>query len=69
MPLNKQQQAINAIENRNHNIIVPASAGTGKTFTMTNRIIEYLKEGNDIDNYLIVSFTEAAASELKERIS
>lgn len=69
MGLNSQQARINAIENRNHNIIVPASAGTGKTTTLTARIIEYIKEGKDIDNYLIVSFTEAAANELKERIS
>jgi len=69
MGLNIQQKKINAKENRNHNIIVPASAGTGKTTTLTARIIEYIKEGKDIDNYLIVSFTEPAANELKERIS
>ena len=69
MGLNIQQQEINAKKNRNHNIIVPASAGTGKTTTLTARIIDYIKEGNDIENYLVVSFTEAAANELKDRIS
>lgn len=69
MGLNQQQLSINDVKNRDHNIIVPASAGTGKTTTLTARIINYIKEGKDIDNYLIVSFTEAAASELKERIT
>ena len=67
MRLNQQQLSINDVKNRDHNIIVPASAGTGKTTTLTARIINYIKEGKDIDNYLIVSFTEAAAS-VKETI-
>ena len=64
---NSQQQAI--IDCSGRNIIVSASAGTGKTTTLTNKLLNYLKQGGDISEYLIVSFTETAASELKERIS
>ncbi|MBQ2309142.1 MAG: UvrD-helicase domain-containing protein [Erysipelotrichales bacterium] len=68
MALNAQQQAINRITGKN--VIVSASAGTGKTTVLTARIIGYLQdERNDISEYLIVSFTEAAAGELKDRIS
>ena len=67
MRLNDQQQAINNVSGKN--VIVSASAGTGKTTVLTDRIIGYLKKGYDISDYLVVSFTQAAAGELKERIS
>ena len=67
MRLNKQQQEINEVKGKN--VIVSASAGTGKTTVLTDRIINYLKEGNDINDYLVVSFTSAAADELKDRIA
>ena len=66
MPLNKQQEKVN--DTHNKNVIVSASAGTGKTTTLTARLIDYIKEGNSIDDYLVVSFTEAAANELKDRV-
>lgn len=64
---NIYQEAIN--NTHGVNVVVPASAGTGKTTTLTNRIINYINEGNEIDNYLILSYTETAASELKEKIA
>ena len=63
---NEYQEAIN--KTHGVNVVVPASAGTGKTTTLTNRIINYINEGNEIDNYLILSYTKTAAAELKERI-
>lgn len=50
------------------NLLVSASAGSGKTTVLVRRVIEKLKSGVDIDRLLIVTFTEAAASEMKERI-
>ncbi len=56
------------------NIIVSAQAGAGKTFVLTRRIIELIEKerqldnGIDIDNFLIVTFTNKAAFEMKDRI-
>ena len=50
--------------------LIEASAGTGKTYTLENLVIRLLKERSDIqiDNILIVTFTEKATSELRLRI-
>ena len=53
------------IELRNRNILVSAAAGSGKTAVLVERIIQRLL---DVDRLLIVTFTEAAAAEMKERI-
>lgn len=65
----KQQQK--AIDLRNSNILVSASAGTGKTAVLTERIISILLDKDDpvdIDEMAVVTFTRAAAAEMKERI-
>jgi len=50
--------------------LIEASAGTGKTYTVENLVVRLLREEEDVDleNILIVTFTEKAASELKVRI-
>lgn len=56
---------------RNRNILVSAAAGSGKTAVLTERIVDRLKskeEKVDIDRLLIVTFTNAAAAEMRERI-
>ena len=60
-----------AIGESGKTVLVSAAAGSGKTFTLTKRIIEKItKEGADISRMLIVTFTRAAAAgELKSRIS
>lgn len=50
------------------NILVSASAGSGKTTVLTRRIIEKLKQGVRIDQLLVCTFTDAATLEMKERI-
>lgn len=63
-----QQKVINL---RNRNILVSAAAGSGKTAVLVERIITRLTKDTppiDVDQLLIVTFTEAAASEMKERI-
>lgn len=65
--LTDAQNAI--ISSESDKILVSASAGTGKTFVMVERIIDLLtNKGEDIDNFLIVTFTKASAEEMRGRI-
>ena len=58
-----------AIEEKGSNILVAAAAGSGKTTVLVERIIQkIIKDKIDIDRLLIVTFTNAAASEMRERI-
>ena len=57
-----------AIYKSGTNIIVSAGAGSGKTAVLTERVIEKLKNGTHINELLILTFTKAAAAEMKERI-
>lgn len=60
----------NAIEARDCNLLVAAAAGSGKTAVLVERIIQLvLNDGVDIDRMLIVTFTQAAAGEMRERVS
>ena len=61
----EQQTAINE---KGKNIIVSAGAGSGKTAVLTARTLRILKEGTHINELLILTFTKAAAAEMKERI-
>ncbi|SHO52007.1 UvrD-helicase domain-containing protein [Anaerocolumna xylanovorans] len=59
------------IETRNKNLLVSAAAGSGKTAVLVERIIGRItdkEDGIDIDRLLVVTFTNAAAAEMKERI-
>ena len=58
-----------AIELRNKNILVAAAAGSGKTAVLVERIKRLiLEEKCSVDRMLIVTFTNAAAAEMKEKI-
>ena len=57
-----------AIYQTGDNILVAASAGSGKTTVLVQRIIEKVKNGTNVDELLVVTFTESAAVEMKERI-
>lgn len=61
-----QKEAIRA---RNRNILVSAAAGSGKTSVMIERVIELLRAGGRLDRMLIITFTRAAASEMRERLT
>ncbi len=59
-----------AINKRDKNLLVSAAAGSGKTAVLVERIIGLLiKDQVDIDKILVVTFTKAAAAEMRERIS
>ena len=60
-----------AIEERNKDILVSAAAGSGKTAVLVERIIKIITDKEnpvDIDRLLVLTFTKAAASEMRERI-
>ncbi|MDL2318843.1 UvrD-helicase domain-containing protein [Eubacteriales bacterium OttesenSCG-928-A19] len=57
-----------AIRARGSNLLVTASAGSGKTAVLTERIVSLVKEGERIDGMLVVTFTKAAAAEMRARI-
>ncbi|NHI98872.1 helicase-exonuclease AddAB subunit AddA [Lactococcus garvieae] len=57
-----------AIHSQGHNILVSASAGSGKTFVMANRIVEKIKNGIDIESLFISTFTKKSAAELRMRL-
>lgn len=59
-----------AVELRGSNLLVAAAAGSGKTAVLVERIIRLIiDDGIDVDRLLVVTFTGAAASEMRERIS
>ncbi|AQP54434.1 helicase-exonuclease AddAB subunit AddA [Vagococcus penaei] len=51
-----------------NNLLISASAGSGKTTVLVERVIQKIKQGVGIDELLIVTYTEAAAKEMKARI-
>lgn len=62
-------EQLQAIEKKDNNILVAAAAGSGKTAVLVERIInKIINQKIDIDQLLIVTFTNAAASEMRERI-
>ncbi|MEE4363226.1 MAG: UvrD-helicase domain-containing protein, partial [Desulfotignum sp.] len=48
--------------------LIEASAGTGKTYTITTLVVRLIAAGYPVESILVVTFTEAAAAELKLRI-
>ena len=65
---NEQQ---NVIDIRDRNILVSAAAGSGKTAVLIERIFNRIMNDNprvSVDDFLVVTFTEAAAAEMKERL-
>jgi ATP-dependent helicase/nuclease subunit A len=71
MPNWTPQQGL-AIAQSGCDLLVSASAGTGKTAVLTERIVRLAVEGDapvDLDRFLVVTFTDAAALEMRERIA
>ena len=70
MPWTKEQQKV--IDQRDADILVSAAAGSGKTAVLVERIIQKITDEEhplDVDRLLVVTFTKAAAGEMRERIA
>lgn len=66
---NWTNEQLQAIKSKGSNILVAAAAGSGKTAVLVERIIQkIINEKIDIDKLLVVTFTNAAASEMRERV-
>ena len=66
MGLTPEQQL--AVDKSNTNIIVSAGAGSGKTTVLKERVLRELKQGVNVNDLIILTFTNNAAAEMKERI-
>lgn len=67
MPNWTQEQQL-AITDRGHSLIVCAAAGSGKTAVLVERIVQLVREGCPVERMLVVTFTNAAAGEMRLRI-
>lgn len=65
--LTAQQQM--AVDNRGGQLLVSAAAGSGKTKVLVERLFSYLRQGANVDDFLIITYTKAAASELRGKIA
>ena len=68
MKFNYSNEQLLAINSKGQNIIVSAGAGSGKTAVLTERIRQTLQSGVRADQLLVLTFTNAAAAEMKERV-
>ncbi|MBQ2951925.1 MAG: helicase-exonuclease AddAB subunit AddA [Clostridia bacterium] len=68
MPNWTPQQKL-AIDARNRTILVSAAAGSGKTAVLIERIVQLIREGAQMNRMLIVTFTKAAAGEMRQRLN
>lgn len=65
--LTKEQAAV--VASRGGELLVSAAAGSGKTFVLVQRLLDrVIREGLDLDQFLIITFTKAAAAELRSKI-
>ena len=68
LTLTAQQQAV--VENRGGSLLVSAAAGSGKTKVLVDRLFRYVTEERcNIDDFLIITYTKAAAAELRGKIA
>lgn len=62
-------QQLQAIDAENNTILVSAAAGSGKTAVLVERIVQLIRGGFHLDRMLIVTFTKAAAGEMRQRLN
>ncbi len=68
MPLTPQQET--AVYNRGGSLLVSAAAGSGKTKVLVERLFSYMEqEGCQVDDFLLITYTKAAAAELRGKIA
>ena len=65
--LTREQAAV--VRSRGGQLLVSAAAGSGKTFVLVRRLLDrVLREGHNLDEFLVITFTRAAATELRGKI-
>ena len=63
-------EQLSAIEARGENLLLSAAAGSGKTTVLVERVLRLvLEDGADVDRMLVVTFTRAAASDMRAKLS
>ena len=65
-PTPEQQRVI---DQRDSNLLVSASAGTGKTTVMIERLTKLIAEGANVQDFVVVTYTKLAASEMKKKLA
>ena len=58
-----------AVNHRGEAMLVSAAAGSGKTKVLVERLMSRVEDGDDVDEFLVITYTRAAAAELREKIS
>ncbi len=66
-PLTEEQRQ--AVTERGGALLVSAAAGSGKTRVLVERLLDRVERGSDIDRFLVITYTRAAAAELRARIA
>ena len=66
MTFSKDQER--AISAQDENYLISAGAGSGKTAVLTERIYRIAKDDNSLDKFLVLTFTNLAAAEMKDRV-
>ena len=68
LTLTAQQQSV--VENRGGSLLVSAAAGSGKTKVLVERLFRFVREEHcNVDDFLIITYTKAAAAELRSKIA
>ncbi|MBR2879925.1 MAG: UvrD-helicase domain-containing protein [Oscillospiraceae bacterium] len=67
MDFTPMQQA--AINHRGSALLISAGAGSGKTRVLIERLMSLIEQGTDVDRFLVITYTRAAAAELRARLS
>ncbi len=58
-----------AIDHRGSALLISAGAGSGKTRVLIERLMSLIEQGTDVDRFLVITYTRAAAAELRSRLS
>ena len=69
MPFDLTSEQKTAVEDRGGTLLVSAAAGSGKTRVLVERLMDHVERGRSIDEFLVITFTNAAAAELRWRVA
>ncbi len=67
--VNLTEKQARAVETQTKNVLVSAAAGSGKTSVLAKRVVRIIENGGDVRSMLVMTFTNAAAAEMRQRIA